>query len=108
VDARLRSDGYAGLVFNPCTASGGDVWSRWQVRRDECLQAFRLIEEAGSARTTAAEAPRGAVRIVDSRIETPSRRHVTLLKALLPGLLWDEAVMCIASLDLDMEEAALR
>jgi hypothetical protein len=108
VDARLRSDGYAGLVFNPSTASGGDVWSRWQVRRDECLQAFRLIEEAGSARTTAAEAPRGAVRIVDGRIETPSRRHVTLLKALLPGLLWDEAVMCIASLDLDMEEAALR
>lgn len=105
-DARTGVAGYR--AFEAVTGSTGDAWARWQVRRDECLQAARLIESAGDRHASAPEAPRGAVTYVDGTVRTPSRTNLVALEHLLPGLLWSEAILAIASLDLDMAEAALR
>jgi Ni,Fe-hydrogenase III large subunit len=105
-DARAGASGYP--AFEVQVAYGGDAWARWQVRRNECLQSARLIETAGPRLTTAAEAPRGAISMTPEMVCTPSRTNLAALEHVLPGLLWSEAVLVIASLDLDMAEAALR
>lgn len=107
-DGRSADANYAALSFRPCTSDAGDVWARWRVRRDECLQSARLIQEAEARRTTAAEAPRGQVLLAERDIRTPSRANLAVIEHVLPGLLWSEAVLVLASLDLDMAEAALR
>jgi Ni,Fe-hydrogenase III large subunit len=57
--ARLRDPGYPALEVK--IDQRGDVWARWQVRRDECLQSARLIELAGHRLAAAAEASRGTI-----------------------------------------------
>jgi hypothetical protein len=106
MDSRLRDPGYP--AFEAPIRHAGDVWARWQVRRDECLQSARLIELAGHRLTGAAEAPRGSIVATPDGIRTPSRVNLAALEHVLPGLLWSEAVLLIASLDLDTAEAALR
>ena len=107
-DVRAGDPGYARLGFEVQTRGGRDVWARWLVRRDECLQSARLLEAAGQHLTRAAESPRGAVALAADGLRTPSRADLAALEHLLPGLLWSEAVLAVASLDLDMAEAALR
>jgi hypothetical protein len=41
-------------------------------------------------------------------LHTPSRCNLAALQHVPPGLLWAEAIPAVASLDLDMAEAALR
>ena len=102
----MRDPGYPALEVR--IAATGHVWARWQARRNECLQSARLIELAGHRLTRAAEAPRGTITRTADGIRTPSRANLAALEHVLPGLLWSEAILVIASLDLDMAEAALR
>ncbi len=107
-DARLSDPAYHALGFVPCIAAGGDVWARLQVRLRECRQALRLLEKAGRQTSRAAEGARGRFeRDTGGRVLTPSAANVGALQPLLAGLEWFEAVLCVASLDLDMAEAAL-
>ena len=105
-DARLGDAGYP--AFEAPIRHAGDVWARWQVRRDECLQSARLIDVVGDRLTRAAEAPRGSLPQTIDGLRTPGRANLAVLEHVLPGLLWSEAILVIASLDLDMAEAALR
>lgn len=107
-DARARDSGYAALGFETETRSGGDVWARWEMHRSECLQSAYLLEMVGQRRTRAFEAPRGAIRRAQERTRSPSETNLAALEHLLPGLVWSEAILVIASLDLEMAEAALR
>lgn len=105
-DARLDDATYADLGFEPVVATGGDAWARWAVRLGEAARSIQLARAAGSRRTT----PRGLVESPRGRIDVagtaPSSSLLGLLPELLPGLEWGDAVVAIASLDLDVEEAA--
>lgn len=107
-DARLNDPAYRALGFEPCIATGGDVWARVQVRVCECRQSLRLLARAGTRTSRAAEGVRGCfARDVAGQVVTPSAVHLAAVPPLLAGLEWFEAVLCVASLDLDMAEAAL-
>ena len=101
-DARLADPAYQGLGFEIIAETGADVWSRWRVRARECLRSCALIETGAGRRVTP---PLERARGPDT---TPpaSARHLRLLERLLPDLTWSQVVLTVASLDLDMAEAA--
>ena len=106
MDARGDDEAYAALGFEPVVAAGGDAWSRWVVRMGEAARSLELAGAAGTATSgpvAIAESPRGPIG--DDR-RPPSAVLVDLLAELLPGLEWGDAVVAVASLDLDVEEAA--
>lgn len=96
-DARDNDPAYRGLGFAPVTADGGDAWARWKVLRDECLQSAALIPSLGG-RTT---------RSAATSTTNASRANLAAVEHILPGLLWPDALLAVASLGLDMQEAAL-
>ena len=105
-DARIGDPAYTGLGFEPMVTIGGDAWGRWVVRLGEASRSLELAKAAGSRRTTLSgvvETPRGPMRAGGA---APSAALVGLLGELLPGLEWGDAVLTIASLDIDVEEAA--
>jgi hypothetical protein len=108
-DARAEDPAYAAAGFTCLTQRDGDCWARWCQRRDECFQACALIERAGARLATAPEAPGGALRRRGAgRLAGASAANLTALEESLPGLEWFAAVLFVASLGLDMQEAALR
>ncbi len=107
-DARSDDPAYRDLGFTPLIANTGDVWARWQVRVQELLQSLALLQTGGETHTNrVVEGPRGPLRLAGQQVQTPSATLLPLLPELIDGQLWSEAVLTLASLDLDMAEAAL-
>lgn len=106
-DARSADPAYEGLGFEPVVHSEGDAWARLRQRLAEATQALLLAERAGDRVRYPGpplEGPRGALR-VDGAM--PSTALTGLLTGLLAGSEWADMVTTVASLDLDLEEAAL-
>jgi hypothetical protein len=106
-DARANDPAYANLGFTPQLEADADVWARWRVRVRECLQSFDLIETAGNATTARPEGPRGPLCTGDGEANNPVAALCRALTAHIAGMEWSQAVLFVASLDLDMREAAL-
>lgn len=99
-DARSKDPSYARIGFKPLTHEGSDLGARLSQQVAEITQALTLAaaaDEIGlqTATTEQVETPRG---------ELSAAHHPTdashLLKDLLPGLEWSQALLLIASLDL--------
>lgn len=105
-DARIDDPGYRAIGFEPVIGEAGDVAARWRQRLAEIAQSLALSRLAGD-RTAfgngVVEGPRG--RLVHDE-PTPSAILVDRLPNLLAGMEWGDAVAFVASLDLDMGEAA--
>lgn len=98
-DARLDDPAYAGLGFRVITQSRGDADARWLQRLDEAVQALELAaaaEERLRAPNATLEGPRGRTEA------RPAALQLAALAEHAPGCPWDELVMTIASLDLDV------
>jgi len=107
-DTRSDDAAYRDAGFEPVSAQGGDAWARWTVLRDECLQAAALLPQLKERVTHAGEGPRGPWAVDGDAVCGASRVNLAVLERILPGLLWPEALLTVASLDLDMREAAIR
>jgi hypothetical protein len=106
-DARSDDPAYQGLGFEPVVHHQADAWARLRQRLAEATQAMDLAERAGDRIRhpgPALEGPRGTLRL-DAAL--PSTALCELLPTLLAGSEWGDAVTTVASLDLDVEEAAL-
>lgn len=106
-DARSADPAYEGLGFEPVVPSGGDAWARLRQRLAEASQALVLAERAGARVRQPGpplEGPRGTLR---PEAAMPSAALLALLPELLAGSEWGDAVTTVASLDLDVEEAAV-
>ena len=114
-DARSDDPVYRALGFEPIAqgsgedGDGGDAWTRLLQRVAEAAQALDLVARAGrigdptiGGAGAAIEGPRG--RLTRGG-EPPSARLLVLVPELLEGLEWGDAVVALASLDLDLEEA---
>jgi hypothetical protein len=102
-DARLDDDGYERLGFQPVVHSGGDVSDRWRQRLDEAAQSLELAALARGSSTEPIgriESPRGRLDVGAS----PSERLLRLALPRLAGLEWGDAVMTMASVDVDVDE----
>lgn len=107
VDARLDDPAYQDLGFSPVVHRGGDARARLRQRLDEAVQALEIAERAGSRVRPPGpvlEGPRGPLR---SGEELPSAALLGLVPGLLAGQEWGDAITTVASLDLDVEEAAV-
>ncbi len=106
VDARTGDPAYADLDFEPVVHAEGDARARLRQRADEAAQALALAERAGDlerAPGRPVESPRGALT---PGAAMPSSALISLLPGLLDGQEWGDAVTTVASLDIDLEEAA--
>jgi hypothetical protein len=102
-DARSDDPAYRALGFEPIVEEGADVAARWRQRLAEILQSIELSARAGARSTSTTEqveSPRGRLR-AGSR---PSRRLLELVPQLIEGAEWGDAVVTIASLDLDPDD----
>ena len=107
VDARLHDPSYQGLGFSPVVHGAGDARDRLRQRLGEAVQALELAEVAGSRLRRPGppvEGPRGPLGAGEP---LPSAALLGLLPELLPGQEWGDAMTIVASLDLDLEEAAV-
>ncbi|MDP8938410.1 MAG: hypothetical protein M3O23_11900, partial [Actinomycetota bacterium] len=107
VDARLDDPAYQDLGFSPVIHRAGDARARLRQRLDEAVQALELAGRAGSRLRRpgpALEGPRGPLRTGEP---LPSTALLGLLPRLLAGQEWGDAITTVASLDLDVEEAAV-
>ncbi len=107
VDARLHDPAYQGLGFSPVVHGAGDARDRLRQRLAEAVQALELAERAGSQLRRPGpplEGPRGPLGTEDP---LPSVALLGLLPRLLAGQEWGDAMTIVASLDLDLEEAAV-
>ena len=104
-DVRLEDPAYRALGFEPVLRDRGDAAARWAVRLAEAADSLDLAARAGDARTT----PIGRIESPRGRLEPGSAASARLL-ALVPQLLreteWGDAVATVASLDIDLDEAA--
>ncbi|MGH9164544.1 MAG: hypothetical protein ACRDZW_03385, partial [Acidimicrobiales bacterium] len=101
-----RDPAYHALGFETVVGHRGDTLGRVRQRLVEADQSLRLAAVAGVARTTnwgVVEGPRGLLSVDGA---PPSVRLLDLVGALVEGLEWGDAVAAIASLDLDVDEAA--
>lgn len=106
IDARLADPAYGDLGFAPVVVGGGDAWARLQQRLAEAVQSLELAARAGTRVRQPGptlEGPRGPLRVGEP---LPSRGLLDLLADLLVGREWGDAMTTVASLDLDVEEAA--
>lgn len=104
-DARLGEPAYRALGFEPVLGDGGSAADRWRQRLAELHQSLDLAARAGDATAGGAgvvEGPRGRLEVGSG----PANRLLAILPGLLAGLEWGDAVTTIASLDLDLVEAA--
>lgn len=107
VDARLHDPGYQSLGFSPVVHGAGDARDRLRQRLAEAVQALELSERADSQLRRPGpplEGPRGPLGSGDP---LPSVALLGLLPRLLAGQEWGDAMTTVASLDLDLEEAAV-
>lgn len=107
VDARLDDPAYDGIDFSPVVHHGGDAHARLCQRLAEAVQALELAERTGSRLRhpgPPVEGPRGPLATGEP---FPSIALVGLLPRLLVGQEWGDAMTTVASLDLDLEEAAV-
>lgn len=105
-DARTDDPAYADLGFEPVVHQEGDARARLRQRAAEADQALVLAERAGDLVRSPGlpvEGPRGALTPGGAM---PSSALIGLLPGVLDGLEWGDAVTTVASLDLDLEEAA--
>ncbi|MDP8975252.1 MAG: hypothetical protein M3N28_02580 [Actinomycetota bacterium] len=107
VDARLDDPAYDGIDFSPVVHEGGDARARLCQRLAEAAQALDLAERAGSRLRQPGpplEGPRGPLVAGEP---LPSAMLLALLPSLLVDQEWGDATTTVASLDLDLEEAAV-
>lgn len=107
VDARLEDRAYQDLGFSPVLHQGSDARARLCQRLAEAVQALELAEAAGSRLRRPGpplEGPRGPLRSGEA---LPSAALLGVLPRLLTDQEWGDAVTTVASLDLDLEEAAV-
>ncbi|PLS75667.1 MAG: hypothetical protein CYG61_05955, partial [Actinobacteria bacterium] len=105
-DARQLDRTYQELGFTPVRTDGGDAWARWRQRLAEAAQALDLAQRAAERRTTplgVVESPRGPL---SAEAATPSASLLRLVPGVMVGRDWGDAVAAVASLDIDLEEAA--
>jgi len=108
-DARLVDPSYESLGFEPVRQRQGSdhIAARWRQRMAEVTQSLDLAGRAGDdALTTTAgvvESPRGPI---SAGSPAPSHALLGLVPALVRGLEWGDLAALLASLDIDMEEAA--
>ncbi|MDP8970744.1 MAG: hypothetical protein M3N52_09695, partial [Actinomycetota bacterium] len=106
-DVRTTDAAYARLGFEPVTHHAGDALARCRQRIAEAEQALALAARA--TRSGAVTSPRGRVESPRGQLtlgSAPSGFLVSLLAGLLAGMEWGQAVTAVASLDIDLEEAA--
>lgn len=107
-DARADDEAYRALGFEPVTTSGGDARARWRQRLAEVEQSVTLAGRAGDAVAggdgVVIESPRGRL----TPETTPLDGLLALVRQLLTGCEWGDAVTAIVSLDLDLREVAPR
>ena len=122
-DLRAEEDVYRALGFEPVIRDGDDALSRLRVRLEEVERSIELVGKASSlsaaavvidgavsgAGTARIETPRGAAELrveleegVVSRLEleSPSSRHLELVKPVAEGEELSDALVGIASLDI--------
>jgi hypothetical protein len=107
-DGRAADRTYERIGFTPELRTEGDAWARFALRGAECLASARMLTALSGDGTPAAEGPRGL--FVDPRQDEPVAPSAALLPVVgtkLAGLEWLEAVLFVASLDLDPREAVL-
>ncbi len=105
-DARIDDPAYQGLGFSPVVHRSGDAGDRLRQRLAEAIQALDLAERAGARERSpgpALEGPRGPL----AGGGLPSDSLLDLLPRLLVGQEWGDAMTTVASLDIDVEEAAV-
>lgn len=109
VDTRNADPAYQALGFEPQVETAGNIWARCQVRVRECRQSLEMLEKAGDRASQVSEGPRGSlVRDAEGYLIAPTKANLSVSVPSLGGLEWFQAILFIASLDLDMEEAALQ
>lgn len=105
-DARTDDPAYLSLGFEAITEEAGDALARWRVRLGEAVRSLELAARAGDRLTSAGctpEGPRGPWR---AEGPSPSTALAHLAPGLLVGLEWGDAVVALASLDLEPAELA--
>ncbi len=107
IDARTHDPAYADLGFAPVIHHEGDARARLRQRAAEAAQALSLAERAGEIVRPPGRPVEGPRGVLAPREPLPSSALLALLPDLLDGLEWGDAVTTVASLDLDLEEAAL-
>ncbi len=123
IDVRLNNETYSALGFKSLTRTGGDAWSRLQLRLDEIMQSLALIKSAGeislpelidiNSLTGSGEAeiesPRGKLHlqltIEDGfvgavKMLTPSQSHLDLIEQMTDRQELGDALVAVGSLDL--------
>lgn len=103
-DARAGDGAYRDLGFEPVVERDADSLARWRVRLKEATQAIALATAAGGRTTTVTgvvESPRGAMR---DGAPAPSVAIAELVPDVLAGLEWGDAVVALASLDIEPSE----
>lgn len=106
-DARVDDPAYRGLEVSAVVHEDGDAHARLYQRLAEATQALDIAERAGSRVRQPGpplEGPRGPLVAGESH---PSVALLELLPRLLVGQEWGDAMTAVASLDVDVEEAAL-
>ena len=129
IDARMEDDAYRSLGFEPVVVEGNDVLARLRARLAEAEGSLELAEKAGSASVSDAvpeaktsgrgaatvETPRGTAtlavtleggEVTLAELETPSTRHVGLVKPVAEQRELGDALAGVASLDLSPWEIA--
>lgn len=107
VDARMDDPAYEGLGFTPVVHHGGDAWARLVQRLDEIERSLDLAARAGPrvrAPGPPVETPRGPIT---AQGDSPSAALLDVVPDAIAGLEWADAMVTVASLDLDLEEAAM-
>lgn len=105
VDARVDDAGYERLRFEPAAAAEGDALARWRIRMAEVVDSLALAAAAAAlvpspVRLTV-ESPSGAITRDGP---PPAVALAALVPDLLRGLEWGDAMVALASLDLEPAE----
>jgi hypothetical protein len=106
-DVRTDDPAYRHLGFTALTQQGNDAAARLAQRFDEAVQALELAGRADGLRAGGngvVEGPRGRLTADGS----PTARLLELVPELVTGREWGDATAALASLDLDLREAASR
>lgn len=104
-DARTDEPAYRRLGFEPLIGNAGDAAERWTLRLREAAASLDLAQRAGATEAWGSgvvESPRGRL----TPTSAPFSRIQALVRSLLEGLEWGDAVVSLASLDLDASEVA--
>ena len=104
-DARTDEPSYRRLGFEPLIGKAGDAAERWNLRLREAAASLDLAQRAGGTEAWGSgvvESPRGRL----TPTSAPFSRVQALVPRLVEGLEWGDAVVSLASLDIDASEVA--